>query len=221
MDLYFAPLACSMATRIALYEAGATAQYIQRDRNKRLPDGSDFNTINPLGMVPTLRTTDGEVLTENAAILQYVAEQSPQAQLAPASGIERARLQKWLSFVGTELHKGIYMPLFSSGGARRGKDLRAQPRRRAFCDCRKAPDRPRIPARPLQRSRCVSLHGAQLDRRDAAETRQLPGDPGLHRTPAAAPEHREGARRRDRALQGREAEGGVAPPLVSSSAWRR
>lgn len=114
MDLYFAPLACSMATRIALYEAGANAQYIQRDRNKRLPDGSDFNAINPLGMVPTLRTDDGEVLTENAAILQYVAEQFPGAKLAPASGIERARLQKWLSFIGTELHKGIYMPLFAS-----------------------------------------------------------------------------------------------------------
>lgn len=121
MDLYFAPLACSMATRIALYEAGANAQYIQRDRNKRLPDGSDFNTINPLGMVPTLRTDDGEVLTENAAILQYVAEQSPKAQLAPASGIERARLQKWLSFVGTELHKGIFMPLFASAAPAEAK----------------------------------------------------------------------------------------------------
>jgi glutathione S-transferase len=111
MDLYFSPLACSMATRIALYEAGADAQYIQRDRNKRLPDGSDFLQINPLGMVPTLRTDEGDLLTENGAILQYVAERFPAAHLAPGSGIARARLQQWLSFIGTELHKAIFIPL--------------------------------------------------------------------------------------------------------------
>jgi glutathione S-transferase len=111
MQLYFAPLACSMATRIALYEAGADAQYIQRDRNKRLPDGSDFTAINPLGMVPTLRTDDGEVLTENAAILQYIAERFPKAELAPAGGMERARLHQWLCFIGTELHKAVFLPL--------------------------------------------------------------------------------------------------------------
>jgi len=121
MDLYFAPLACSMATRISLYEAGADAHYIQRDRNKRLPDGSDFNAINPLGMVPTLRTDDGEILTENTAVLQYVAEQFPKAKLAPTNGIERARLQKWLSFVSTELHKGTFMPLFSSAAPAEAK----------------------------------------------------------------------------------------------------
>jgi glutathione S-transferase len=111
MDLYFSPLACSMATRIALYEAGADAHYIQRDRNKRLPDGSDFWQINPLGMAPTLRTDEGDLLTENGAILQYVAERFPAANLAPESGIARARLQQWLSFIGTELHKAIFIPL--------------------------------------------------------------------------------------------------------------
>jgi len=114
MELYFAPLACSMATRIALYEAGADARYIQRDRNKRLPDGSDFYQINPLGMVPALRTDEGEVLTENSAILQYVAGRFPQAALAPATGMERARLQQWLSFIGTELHKAVFMPLLQA-----------------------------------------------------------------------------------------------------------
>lgn len=114
MDLYFAPLACSMATRIALYEAGADAHYIQRDRNKRLPDGSDFCQINPLGMVPTLRTDDGELLTENAAILQYVAECFPQAGLAPAGGMRRARLHQWLCFIGTELHKAVFLPLLQA-----------------------------------------------------------------------------------------------------------
>ena len=92
MDLYFSPLACSMATRIALYEAGADAQYIYRDRNKRLPDGSDFTRINPLGMVPTLRTDEGEVLTENAAILQYVAARHPAAALAPTGGVAMVQL---------------------------------------------------------------------------------------------------------------------------------
>jgi glutathione S-transferase len=111
MQLYFAPLACSMATRIALYEAGADADYIYRDHAKRLPDGSDFHAINPLGMVPTLRTDDGELLTENAAILQYVAERYPEAELAPTSGIARARMQQWLCYIGTELHKALFIPL--------------------------------------------------------------------------------------------------------------
>jgi glutathione S-transferase len=111
MELYFAPLACSMATRIALYEAGAEANYIPRDRNKKLPDGSDFRAINPLGMVPTLRTDEGDLLTENAAILQYVAERFPAADLGARSGIERTRLQQWLSFIGTELHKAVFLPL--------------------------------------------------------------------------------------------------------------
>ena len=113
MQLYFSPLACSMATRIALYETGADAQYIQRSRDKRLPDGSDFTAINPLGMVPTLRTDAGELITENAAILQYVAASFPQAALAPTSGIALARLHQWLSFIGTELHKAVYLPLLS------------------------------------------------------------------------------------------------------------
>jgi len=113
MQLYFAPLACSMATRIALYEVGADAQYIERDRHKRLPDGADFTAINPLGMVPTLRTDEGELITENAAILQYVAATFPNAGLAPTNGIERMRLHQWLSFIGTELHKAVYLPLLS------------------------------------------------------------------------------------------------------------
>ncbi len=114
MDLYFAPLACSMATRIAFYDAGADANYIYRDRQKRLPDGSDFLAINPLGMVPALRTDDGEILTENSAILQYVADRLPEAKLAPAGGAERARMQQWLSFVSTELHKAIFIPLLDA-----------------------------------------------------------------------------------------------------------
>jgi glutathione S-transferase len=113
MELYFSPLACSMATRIALYEAGSTATYLEVDPKTKtvLKDGSDFRTINPLGLVPTLRTDDGVVLTENAAILQYVAELLPKAGLGAAAGLERSRLQQWLCFIGTELHKSLFVPL--------------------------------------------------------------------------------------------------------------
>jgi glutathione S-transferase len=114
MDLYFSPLACSMATRIALYEAGQTATYLEVDPKAKivLSDGSDFRKVNPLGLVPTLRTDDGVVLTENAAILQYVADRFPQAGIGAApSGLERSRLHQWLCFIGTELHKGLFVPL--------------------------------------------------------------------------------------------------------------
>jgi glutathione S-transferase len=113
MDLYFSPLACSMATRIACYEAGADVRYLEVDpRTKRvLADGSDFYLTNPLGLVPALRTDDGEVLTENAAILQYVADRFPAAAVAPATGLRRTRLQQWLCFIGTELHKALFVPL--------------------------------------------------------------------------------------------------------------
>jgi glutathione S-transferase len=113
MDLYFSPLACSLATRIALYEAGAAANYLEVDpKTKKVRnDGSDYTAINPLGLVPALRTDDGLVLTENAAILQYVADRFPQAGLGTASNIERSRLHQWLCFIGTELHKGLFVPV--------------------------------------------------------------------------------------------------------------
>jgi glutathione S-transferase len=113
MDLYFSPLACSLATRIALYEAGADANYIEVDPKTKVVqnDGSDFRAVNPLGLVPTLRTDDGLVLTENAAILQYVADRFPNAGIASEPGMDRSRLHQWLCFIGTELHKGLFVPL--------------------------------------------------------------------------------------------------------------
>ncbi len=112
MKIYFSPLACSLASRIAVYEAGANATFVEVDpKTKRTPDGVDFRTINPLALVPTLLTDDGHYLTENAAILQYIAEQSPGASLAPTDVLGRARVRQWLSFVGTELHKALYVPL--------------------------------------------------------------------------------------------------------------
>ena len=113
MDLYFSPLACSLATRIALYEAGAAANYLEVDPKTKIvqKDGSDFRAVNPLGLVPTLRTDDGLVLTENAAILQYVADRFPNAGIASEPGMDRSRLHQWLCFIGTELHKGLFVPL--------------------------------------------------------------------------------------------------------------
>ena len=113
MDLYFSPLACSMATRIALYEAGGQANFIEVDpKTKRvLKDDSDFYAVNPLGLVPVVRTDDGVLLTENAAILQHVAEQLSQSSIGAKPGIERSKLQQWLCFIGTELHKSLFTPL--------------------------------------------------------------------------------------------------------------
>ena len=113
MDLYFSPLACSMATRIALHEMGAEANFLEVDpKTKRLiSDGSDYQETYPLGMVPALRTDDGLLLTENAAILQYVADRFPLAGLSAADGAERSRLHQWLCFIGTELHKALFVPL--------------------------------------------------------------------------------------------------------------
>lgn len=122
MGLYFSPLACSMATRIALYEAGATANFICVDtKAKRVADGSDFLAINPMGQVPVLLTDSGELLTENAAVLQHVADQFPASGLAPQGGMPRYRLQQWLNFVTSELHKVVFVPLLdptSNDGAK-------------------------------------------------------------------------------------------------------
>lgn len=114
MDLYFAPLACSMATRVAFYEAGAEARYIEVDtRTGRTLAGDDFLAVNPLGQVPVLRTDGGWLLTENAAILQHVAERFPAAGLMPEDEQGRARLREWLGFISTELHKAVFTPLLS------------------------------------------------------------------------------------------------------------
>lgn len=115
MDVYYSPLACSLASRIALYEAGAEVRLHRVDtKTGRTAEGGDYREINPQGLVPALRTPEGEVLTENAAVLQYIADSHPAAKLAP-EGFQRYRLQQWLSFVGSELHKKVFDPLLSPG----------------------------------------------------------------------------------------------------------
>ncbi len=112
MELFFSPMACSLASRTVLYETGADARLTQVDsKAKRTLDGRDYWQINPMGQVPALRTAEGWLLTENAAVLQYLAEARPDAGLLPADADARARVRQWLGFIGTELHKAVFVPL--------------------------------------------------------------------------------------------------------------
>ena len=117
MDLYVSPMACSIATRIALHETGmgdSTGCHRVALSTKTLDDGSDYYAANPKGQVPALRLDNGEILTEGTAVLQYVADLAPESGLAPANGtMERYRLQEWLNFVGTELHKQVLAVIFN------------------------------------------------------------------------------------------------------------
>ena len=114
MKLYFSPGACSLSPHIALREAGLDFQLVKVDlKNRKLSaDGSDFAKINPKGYVPVLELDDGSRLTEGPAIVQFIADQKPESGLAPRSGtLERYRLQEWLTFINSEIHKG-FSPLF-------------------------------------------------------------------------------------------------------------
>jgi glutathione S-transferase len=114
VDLYFSPMACSLASRISLYEAGAQdVQFVEVDpKTKRTMAGANYFDVYSLGLVPYLRLDDGSAVSENAAILQYIASRYPDSELAPKNERERAQLQQWLCFIGTELHKGMFIPLF-------------------------------------------------------------------------------------------------------------
>ena len=113
MKLYYAPGACSLSPHIVLREAGLKFDLEKVDlATKKTHDGGDYLKINPKGQVPALKLDDGAVLTEGPAIVQYLADQKPGSGLAPASGsMERYRLQEWLNFISTEIHKG-FSPLF-------------------------------------------------------------------------------------------------------------
>lgn len=114
MKLYTLPGACSLATNIALREAGVPFELIKvSHHNHRTSDGVDFNEINSKGYVPALRLDNGELLTENAALLLYVADLNPAAKLAPPVGtLERYRVAEWLAYINSELHKS-FSPLFA------------------------------------------------------------------------------------------------------------
>ena len=107
MELYFAPLACSLATRISLYEAGAAdARFTQVDtRAKRIAGGGDFRAVNPLGQVPVLILPDGTVLTESAAIVMHLANLAKPAKLAPDAGTpEHAQYLRLMLFLAANVY---------------------------------------------------------------------------------------------------------------------
>jgi glutathione S-transferase len=115
MKLYYSPSACSLSPHIALREAGlAFEPVLASTKSHKLQDGTDYYTINPLGYVPVLELDDGTRLREGPAIVQYIADQAPLKNLAPANGtLPRYRLQEWLTFIGTEIHKS-FSPLFNA-----------------------------------------------------------------------------------------------------------
>ncbi|MEO6363027.1 MAG: glutathione transferase GstA [Caldimonas sp.] len=109
MKLYYAPGACSLSPHIVLQEAGLAFEPVLANlKEHKLADGRDYYGINPKGYVPVLELDSGERLSEGPAIVQYIADQVPAKKLAPAAGtMERYRLQEWLNFITSELHKGI------------------------------------------------------------------------------------------------------------------
>jgi glutathione S-transferase len=114
MQLYYSPGACSLASHITLLEAGLRAELKRADvRTKKLEDGSDYLAVNSKGAVPALKLDNGQVLTEGVAIMQYLADQKPESNLAPRNGtLERYRLQEWLNYITSEVHKS-FSPLFN------------------------------------------------------------------------------------------------------------
>ncbi len=113
MKLYYSPGACSLSPHIALREAGLAFDAETVDlSSKKTKSGADYRAINPKGAVPALQLDNGQVLTEGSAIVQYIADQKPATKLAPAAGsLERYRLQEWLNYIASEIHKG-FSPLF-------------------------------------------------------------------------------------------------------------
>jgi glutathione S-transferase len=118
MKLYYTPGACSLSPHIVASEAGLALDRVKVDlAEHKTESGEDYTTVNPKGYVPALRLDDGSVLTEGPAIVQYLADQKPGSGLIPAAGtIDRYRVQEWLNFIGTELHKN-FSPLFNKASS--------------------------------------------------------------------------------------------------------
>ena len=124
MKLYYSPGACSLSPHIVLYESGLPFQAVLAStKSHKLQDGTDYYTINPKGYVPLLEFDDGTRMAEGPAIVQWIADQVPEKQLAPPAGtMERYRLQEWLTFIGTEIHKQ-FSPLFNPAMPEEAKAL--------------------------------------------------------------------------------------------------
>ena len=120
MKLYYSPGACSLAAHIALSETGSAYDLVKVDlKAKKLEDGSDYLAVNPKGQVPALELDDGSLLTENAAVLQFIGDEA-ELFVPEASSIDRYRLQEWLNFIGSELHKTLG-PVFNPASTEEAK----------------------------------------------------------------------------------------------------
>jgi glutathione S-transferase len=128
VKLYYIPGSCSLSPHIVINELGLDVTLLKVDHREHTVDGDvDYYDVNPLGYVPILELTDGARLREGPAIVQYLADQKPEMGLAPPNGtLERYRLQEWLSFLTSEIHKG-FIPLLFAGLAGKYVDT-AKPR---------------------------------------------------------------------------------------------
>lgn len=118
MKLYYSPGACSLSPHIVAREAGIEVDLVKVDlKARKLEDGGDYTRINAKGYVPALALDGGTLLTEGPAIVQYLADRNPDSGLAPSNGtLERYRLQEWLNFLTSEIHKS-FSPLFNPAAA--------------------------------------------------------------------------------------------------------
>ncbi len=122
MKLFYAPGTCSLSPHIALIESGLKFELEKLDFATKQTSKGDYNKINPKGQVPALMLDNGEVLTEGAVIVQYIADQKPETKLiAKAGTMERYRTQEWLNYIATELHKS-FGPLFSKESPEASKE---------------------------------------------------------------------------------------------------
>ncbi|HEX6364261.1 MAG TPA: glutathione binding-like protein [Albitalea sp.] len=118
MKLYLAPGACSLADHIALHEAGLSFDRVTVDlRTRRTDDGGDYAQVNPKGYVPALVMDDGQTLTENVAILDWIAHRHP--RLAPQGELGHTRLLEMLAFISSEIHKQFGRSFFPTSDAER------------------------------------------------------------------------------------------------------
>jgi glutathione S-transferase len=124
LKLYYAPGACSVSPHIALREAGLPHEIEKVDlKARKTESGADYLAINSKGYIPALKLDSGEVLVEGVAIVQYIADQKSESGLAPKAGtMERYRLQEWLTFISSELHKS-FSPLFNAAMPDEGKKI--------------------------------------------------------------------------------------------------
>ena len=182
MKLYFSPGACSLSPHIVLRETGMKFDLEQvNNQEKKTKSGVDYWSVNGKGQVPVLEFDNGDRLTEGPVIVQWIADQNPSAGLIPAAGKpERYRVQEWLNFTTSELHK-VYAPIFRPTTPDAFKDISQGKPRQAPRLARQATGRQAVPdGRHVHRRRRLSVHGAALVGPHQARSQPLHERHGLH-----------------------------------------